>query len=119
MNEPENLIDLCVGLGLEPEPNTRCSELIEQIYSVGRQDHVYAFTDDFMGLSSSIPNKIQNLTLFDLQERYEADDESIVDFVDTIKSAGNPVYKYNNKELTDEDRDWIQEDRQSRGCSDD
>ncbi len=56
-------------------------------------------------------------------ERYrsvnEADDESVVTFVDTIKSAGNPVYEYINKELTDEDRDWIQEDRKSHGCSDD
>lgn len=119
MNEPDNLIGLCEGLGLELEPNTRCSELIDQIDIVGRQDHVYAFTDEFMGLSSSIPDDIQNLTIIELQERYEAEDKSVVTFVDTIKSAGNPVYEYNNKVLTDEDRDWIQEDRQSRGCSDD
>ena len=107
-----------MGLGLEPELNTTCSELIAQINYVGRQDHVYAFTDDFMELDS-IPDKIKNLSLFELHERYEAGDESVVEFVDEIQSAGNLVHKYNNQKLTNEDRDWILKDRQSRGCSDD
>lgn len=94
--------------------------LVDHLVELGRQEHVFAFHDDFLGLKANLPRELLGLKLEDVFE-LESQDEQDQDqkYLFNILEEANIIIDLDEKPITEE-RQWqIDEDKMERGADDD
>lgn len=84
-------------------------EVVNEIVERGNSEHVYAFHDDHLGLESDLGSDFLKLKHENLNtDKHEDQIEMILDQANTIKG-------YYNREITENIKDDIDEDKMIRG----
>ena len=95
-------------------------DLVDRLVDLGRQEHVHAFHDDFLGLKADLPRDLLRLNLkdvFELESQNQRDQQQ--NHFSHIVEEANIIIDLDEKPITEERQRWIDEDKMERGEDDD
>lgn len=114
MSEFESIDEVAEALGdggpLAPDVEYKTvGELVDALVRLGNTDEVFARHDDHLGLKSDLSNELLQSSLRDAgNPKFEADVEAIV-------KQANIIIPLANRDLSEDDKEEIREDRRYRG----
>lgn len=111
METLEELVEALNEIEEEPKEYIIVNDVVQEIVAIGNTDKVFAFDDDHLGLEDDLSDEFLNSKLDNIDtEEHEEDNERLL-------MVANDVIFYYNKELTEDDKEDIIEDKKSRGES--
>lgn len=118
MSKIENLEELAekLGDGGPHNPDTTfntAGEIVDSLVDLGNTDKVFVRHDDHLGLKNGLSEEFLNTPLD------EIDEEKFEDEIKEVLDQANTIIPLSERELSEDDEEEIDEDRQSRGLDDD
>ncbi|GHU08273.1 hypothetical protein AGMMS50225_06590 [Betaproteobacteria bacterium] len=114
MSKFENLEQVAKNLGdgdpFNPDVTfDTVEQLVDALVDLGSIDKVFAYHDDFLGLKSDLSKKF-------LRSHLESvDEEKFPGEIEQVLEQANIIIPLSERELSDDDLEYIREDKQSRG----
>ncbi len=100
-------------------PLETVEELVDKLVSLGYEDKVHAFHDDFIDMKDEIPDSLLNQELDSLEEYSYNEDEDVEESKARILSEANTIIPLFEREVTEEIQEEIDENNRLMGIRND
>jgi len=112
MKKLENLNDIVDSFNEDEDFPTKYNtvgDIVNELISKGSNDEVHAFYDDYLGLENDIDSELLETKIDNIQSNEHEEQ------IDRIIEEANTIKDYQNRELTEDMQEEIEEDKKRIG----